>query len=258
MRNALIYILFLTAASLGAIAQDSGDKRKLIVEKPDLIQIARETLNPESRFFFPKLLDKYNRNDTMMTNEEYRYLYLGYMFQEDYDPYRESKYADMTDHLRAKKEHTKAEIDTVRKYAELTLKDNPFDLRQMSFLVHVLKEKQKNMSAKIWEYRLEHLLGAIKSTGTGEEAENAWYVIYPMHEYDMVQLLGYEATNVDYLDPGIDYLTVKPDDETAKRLKDKAAQGFYFNVQVPQAQYALKHPGEGEEFEEAVQEEINE
>lgn len=256
MKKIVVYIFFLSVAVVGAAAQDSSDKRKVVVEKPDLAQIAQETLNPESRYFFPKLLDKYNRNDTMMTNDEYRHLYLGYMFQEDYDPYRESKYAGMTDHLRAKKEHTKEEIDTVRKYAELTLKDNPFDLRQMSFLVHVLKEKQKNMSAKIWEYRLEHLLGAIKSTGTGEDAENAWYVIYPMHEYDMVQLLGYEATDVDYLDPGIDFLTVRPDEETAKRLKDKVSKGFYFNVQVPQAQYALKHPGE-EEMEEVVQEEID-
>ena len=63
---------------------------------------------------------------------------------------------------RMKSSHTKEEIDTIRKYAQLALADNPFDLRQMSFLVHVLKEKRKDMSAKIWEYRLEHLLGAIK------------------------------------------------------------------------------------------------
>lgn len=256
MKKLVFYILFLSMPALVASAQGNDTKRKLVVEKPDLELIAQETLNPESRFFFQKLLEKYNRNDTTMTNEEYRYFYLGYMFQEDYDPYRDSKYANKTDYLRAKKQHTKEEIDTVRKYAELTLKDNPFDLRQMSFLVHVLKEKQKNMSAKIWEYRLEHLLGAIKSTGTGEDADNSWYVIYPMHEYDMVQLLGYEATDADYLDPGIDYLTVKPEEETAKRLKNKVAKGFYFNVQVPQAQYALKHPGEGEALEEAVQEEV--
>ena len=138
--------------------------------------------------------------------------------------------------------HSKEEIDTIRKYAELSLHDNPFDLRQMSFLIHVLKEKRKDMSAKIWEYRLEHLLGAIKSTGTGEDIENAWYVIYPMHEYDMVQLLGYEATDAQFIDPGYDYLSVMPEEETAKRLKDKVAKGFYFNVEVPQSQYELKHP----------------
>ncbi len=237
----------LTAAERAAQARAFENKRKIKVEKPDLEKIREETLNPKSPNYYPKLLQKYWRNDTLMTNEEYRNLYLGYMFQEDYDPYRVSPYSGVTDSLRQKKTHTKEEIDTIRKYAELSLRDNPFDLRQMSFLVHVLKEKEKNMSAKIWEYRLEHLLGAIKSTGTGENIENAWYVIYPAHEYDMVQLLGYEATDVQFFDPGIDYLKVEPEAETAKRLRNKVAEGFYFNVKLPGQQYELKHPEGTEE-----------
>lgn len=224
------------------VDKNAQNKRKISVEKPDLDRIRQETLDPASKFYFPKLMAKYSRNDTTMTNEEYRNFYLGYMFQEDYDPYRTSPYSGLTDDLRLKATHTKEEIDTIRKYAELTLRDNPFDLRQMSFLVHVLKEKRKDMSAKIWEYRLEHLLGAIKSTGTGEDVDNAWYVIYPMHEYDMVQLLGYQATDAQFIDPGIDYLTVTPDEETRRRLRDKVAQGFYFNVVMPQAEYERKHP----------------
>lgn len=240
----------ITAAERAAQTKAAENKRKIKVEKPDLDKIRDETLNPRSKYYYPKLLAKYWRNDTTMTNDEYRNLYLGYMFQEDYDPYRTSPYSGVTDALRGKATHTKEEIDTIRKYAELSLQDNPFDLRQMSFLVHVLKEKEKNMSAKIWEYRLEHLLGAIKSTGTGEDRDNAWYVIYPMHEYDMVQLLGYEATDAQFLDPGIDYLTVKPEPETAKRLRDKVAKGFYFDVVIPGQQYELKHP-EGDEEEAA-------
>ncbi len=253
MKSFLIRILSPFAAlslCLGvypAFAQSAADsqtqnKRKITVEKPDLDKIKSETLDPSSQFYFPKLMAKYSRNDTTMTNDEYRNFYLGYMFQEDYDPYRTSPYSGVTDELRQKATHSKEEIDTIRKYAELSLRDNPFDLRQMSFLVHVLKEKRKNMSAKIWEYRLEHLLGAIKSTGTGEDQENAWYVIYPMHEYDMVQLLGYEATDAEFIEPGYDYLTISPDPETEKRLRDKVAKGFYFNIMVPQEQYVLKHP----------------
>ena len=232
----------ITRAEREARAKAAQNKRKITVEKPDLDKIRTETLDPKSRYYYPRLMEKYSRNDTVMTNDEYRYLYLGYMFQEDYDPYRTSPYSGITDELRMKATHSKEEIDTIRKYAEMSLRDNPFDLRQMSFLVHVLKEKRKDMSAKIWEYRLEHLLGAIKSTGTGEDIENAWYVIYPMHEYDMVQLLGYEATDAEFIEPGYDYLTVSPDPETSKRLRDKVAKGFYFNVEVLQNQYELKHP----------------
>ncbi len=240
--SATAAVMMLSASSV----LSAQNKRKITVAKPDLEEIRTSTLNPQSPYYFPKLMKKYESNDTTMTNEEYRHFYLGYMFQEDFDPYRVSPYASVTDDLRMKATHTKEEIDTIRKYAQLALADNPFDLRQMSFLVHVLKEKRKDMSAKIWEYRLEHLLGAIKSTGTGDSVENAWYVIYPMHEYDMVQLLGYEATDAKFIEPGYDYLTVIPD-ETNKTKRDKSAEGFYFNIIVPQQQYMLKHPEDEEE-----------
>jgi len=255
----LIGAIIITSAAIGQTRPKTGtatteskpkteNKRKIIVEKPNLDEIKNITLDPTSKFYFPKLKRKYEVNDTTMTPEEFRNLYLGYMFQEDFDPYRVSPYSTVTDSFRNKPTHTKEEIDTIIKYAQLALEDNPFDLRQMSFLIHVLKEKRKDMRAKIWEYRLEHLLGAIKSTGTGESVEDAWYVMYPAHEYDMVQLLGYEAIDAQFIDPGYDYLAVQPD-ETDTRKRDKSAKGFYFNVIVPQQQYELKHP---EEIESAT------
>ncbi len=224
-----------------------SSKRQVTVERPDLEAIRVATMDPSNPMYFPKLMKKFNRNDTTMTADEFRHLYLGYMFQEDYDPYRESPYSSVTDVYRNKTSHTKEEIDTIRKYAELTLLDNPFDLRQMSFLVHVLKERRKDMSAKIWEYRLEHLLGAIKSTGTGENEENAWFVIYPAHEYDMVQLMGYHAVDADFIEPGFDYLMVEPEEETARRLRDKVQPGFYFDVRQIHQQYEMKHPEDDDE-----------
>ncbi len=236
-----------------AVKAKKSSKRQVTVERPDLESIRVATLDPSNPMYFPKLMKKFNRNDTTMTADEFRHLYLGYMFQEDYDPYRESPYSSVTDAYRNKTSHTKEEIDTIRKYAELTLLDNPFDLRQMSFLVHVLKERRKDMSAKIWEYRLEHLLGAIKSTGTGENEENAWFVIYPAHEYDMVQLMGYQAVDADFIEPGFDYLIVEPEEETLRRLRDKVQKGFYFDVRQIHQQYELKHPEDGED-DEAVEE----
>lgn len=221
--------------------QSGNTKRKITVEKPDLAAIQQQTLDPNSPFYFPKLKKKYEVNDTTMTPEEFRNFYLGYMFQEDYDPYRQTPFAAKTAELRLKPTHTKEEIDTIIKYTQLALADNPFDLRQMSFLIRVLKERRKDMSAKIWEYRLEHLLGAIKSTGTGADMENAWCVIYPVHEYDMVQLLGYEATDAEFYEPGFDRLLVRPDENDTRR-RDKSATGFYFDVRILQQQYELKHP----------------
>ncbi len=57
----------------------------------------------------------------------------------------------------------------------------------------------------------------------------------------MVQLLGYEAVDAQFIEPGYDYLAVQPDESDTRR-RDKSAKGFYFNVMVPQQQYELKHP----------------
>ena len=53
-----------------------------------------------------------------------------------------------TDDLRAKPTHTREEIDTIIKYAQLTLEDNPLDLRQMSFLIHVLASAAKTCAPR--------------------------------------------------------------------------------------------------------------
>lgn len=226
-----------TSAAAPAVKTES--KRKLKVAKPDLEQIRQITQDPTNRFYFPKLKKKYEINDTVMSPEEFRYFYLGYMFQEDFDPYRTSPYAKVSEELLQKSSHTKQELDTIIKYTQLSLDDNPFDLRQMSLLIHALKQQKKNMRAKIWEYRLENILGAIKSTGTGDSVENAWYVVYPSHEYDMVQVLGYEPVDVQFIDPGYDYLLVEPADG---RRRSNSPKGFYFNVITPQQQYELKYP----------------
>lgn len=287
MRVGICVILLLTAipsvaATSAATASDRKSSKKIKVEKPDFQKIAKETSDPHSKFYFPTLIKHFNRNDTSMTHEEYRNLYLGYLFQEDYDPYRTSPYNAMSDSLllvvKSHKERLTAVTDSLNKLikankisgheaekqkervntvykrklrelataTELSLKDNPFDLRQMSVLVHASQEMGNIMKAKIWEYRLEHILGAIKSTGNGETQEDAFYVIYPMHEYNMIQLLGYEPVSVDFPADGLDYISVRPDAEV-KRRGTRSAKGFYFNVGPMTEQYELKHPDATEE-----------
>lgn len=262
------------AALLLCLALPAAAQRKLKKSKPDLNEIKATTLDPESPYYFPRLVKIYNLNDTTMTPEQYRHYYLGYMFQEDYDPYRESQYAERTDSLLqlnreavakndstlkalvAKKE-SPFELDVLNrelqlaslkdrreivKNADLALKDNPFDLNTIYLLNHVLKDMKKDMSAKIWDYRLENLLGAILSTGTGLDKENAFYVISPGHEYVVLELMGYRpvAYSDEYFNEGYDYIEVESIDPRRKRAD--TPKGFFFNVQEPLRQYSIKYP----------------
>ena len=146
----------------------------------------------------------------------------------------------ITDSLSFLPKHTKNDCDTIIKYAELSLEDNPFDLKQMSFLIYALKEKRKDMRAKIWQYRLENILGAIKSTGTGEDIDNAWYVNSPAHEYALINAMNFTATGYKEAAPGIDYISVERTESKPGRRKDKTPEGFFFNVKNLQEEYDRK------------------
>lgn len=278
MKKYLRTIICLLAALAIAAPQASAIK-KLKKEKPDLEKIRQETLDPQSPYYFPTLRNKYLTNDTLMSPEEYRNYYLGYMFQEDYDPYRESVYAERTDSLlqlnreknarndstlramAARKEspyelhHLNDELKSaslkerreIVKLADLALKDNPFDLNTMWLFQLVLKDMNKTMMAKIWDYRLANLLGAIISTGTGLDKENAFYVTSPEHEYAVLEMMGYRPLEyVDtYFPEGYDYITVEPIDPARKN--SSTPKGFFFNVKKPLEEYARKHPDETEQ-----------
>ena len=83
----LISIIFSLFLITGASAQINKLKR----EKPDLEKIRMETLDTKSPYYYPRLMQEFQRNDTLMKIDKYRHLYLGYIFQEDYNPYRSSQ-----------------------------------------------------------------------------------------------------------------------------------------------------------------------
>lgn len=263
----LIALLICMVMPLSLSAQ-----KKLKVEKPDLEKIRTETLSPSSPFYYPRLQKLYDANDTTMTPEQFRYFYLGAMFQEDYNPYRKSDFSDRTDSLlnlnrvavarrdstitrlkNAKlgqfeltRRYNEASLTTLREQreivgiAEAALKDNPFDLQSMYMLSRLYRDMSKNMSARIWDYRLENLLGVIISSGSGVDEDNPFYVISPDHEYFLLEVLGYDVNDYEYREPGFDYLFVSPTDPS--RVNSKTPKGFYFDVRPLITEYEKKYP----------------
>ena len=225
-----IFTILATSLSMSVFA---ADKEKFKPEKIDMDSVRAHVTDPASPYFYKRLWRKFESNDTNMSMQEYRHLYYGYVFQEDYNPYRMSEFANKIQPLYYKQTHTPAECDTIIKYAELSLADNPFDLNQMKFFIYALKEKKKFARASIWQYRLNHLVEAILSTGTGLKKDNPWVVISPVHEYNIVNFMGLIATDHQELENNIDYIIVKPVDK-------KTPEGFYFDVSNVLKVYNMK------------------
>lgn len=217
----ILAIILLAVTATATVSLTAADK-KFKPEKPDMEEIRKAVGDPTSHYYYKRLWQKFVSNDTDMTMQDYRHFYLGYVFQEDYNPYRISEFANKIQPLYYKQSHTPAECDTIIKYAELSLADNPFDLNQMQFFIYALKTKKKFARAAIWQYRLNHILEAILSTGLGKK-DNPWVVISPVHEYNIVNFMGLVATDHQELGDSIDYIIVDKKDS-------KGPDGYYFDV----------------------------
>ena len=180
-------------------------------------------------------MEMYQRNDTVMTLPQFRYLYLGTVFQEDYNPYRHTETDAKLQDLYQQHSHTRAQLDTIITHAETALADDPFDLNQMSYLIYALDKRGKVNKAAIWQYRLNHLLEAIVSTGTGVDTDNAWFVINPRHEYNIINFLGNVATGQQYVEPYFDYISISSQNA-------KSPEGYFFNIKNLLEEYYRKFP----------------
>lgn len=210
---------------------------------PLIEDIEQEVNNPQSGYYYPRLVEKYNSNDTTMTDVEYYYYYLGYTYQEDYNPYRTSEYAHQIDHLyKQNKALSVAEYENLVLFAKQTLNDDPFDLRQINILIYALKGLNRHNDAKVWQYRLDHLIDAILATGDGKTPETAWHVIYPTHEYIILNCLGMKGVEFVFVEPYYDYIEAE---KNALKI-----EGFYFNVERILEVYDAKYcHEEGNELE---------
>ena len=230
-------ILLLLAIILGSTAY-SQVLPQLKREKPDIEKIKQAINDRTSPYYYPRLMEEYRRNDTLMKIDKFRHLYLGYMFQEDYTPYRSGEHP-----LRFTRKDsndgklTRQECDSVIAYAERALDDNPFNLQEMVLLINALREKGKTNLASIWQYKLNYILMAIVSTGTGLDEENAWYVIEPQHEYVLLNMMNYTVDDHVFYDPCYEFITVRDRD-------GKTAGGYYFNIGNLLEEYYRKHPDE--------------
>ncbi len=235
MTRYIFLAISLLTLSLTASAQTNYDKIRR--EKPDFEKIRTEINDRNSVYYYPRLMKEFQQNDTIMKLDKYRYLYLGYAMQEDYKPYRSPSVSNASAIDIQKARLTNEECDEVIRLANLALEDNPLDLQQMAVLIAALKQRRHETLAKIWQYKLNYILMAIVSTGTGLDEDNAWYVIEPQHEYMLLNSMGYTITNHLFYEPCYEYLTVK--DPSGSN-----AGGYYFNIRQILEEYYRKFPEE--------------
>ncbi|MEP2668639.1 MAG: DUF4919 domain-containing protein [Cyclobacteriaceae bacterium] len=189
--------------------------------KPNYDLIRRETQDSTSGFFYPKLLSRLVAFDTTLTNEDYRHLYYGYIYQEDYKPYWSSPYEKKLLKYYQSERVKDKDHDEIIELATLSISEFPFDLRQMNYLGYIYHLKGDEDMAKKLSYRFHATIGAIMSSGDGETCRTGFHVISTSHEYVILNLFRFQFERQSYSD-GCDYLSLIKD--------ERDIEGIYFDV----------------------------
>ncbi len=160
---------------------------------PNYNLIEREIKNPDSEFYYEKLLQRYRDHDTTLTQEEYRHLYYGYVFSDSYEPYWQCAYIDTLSTLYSGKDLTQRDCDILLKYASMCYDEFPFDLKQIKMIAYTYHLNGQEDEANLWSNKARSIIGAILSTGNGDK-NNAWHVIAKSHEYEVIRSFGLSPT----------------------------------------------------------------
>lgn len=241
MRIKTIFFTLTAIITLAFFTVEAAAQNKFEHKKVDFDMIQYETLNNSSPYYYQKLVKSFNSNDTIMNFEAYRYLYYGFLFQEDYNPFRSNEFEGKSEveKLYYEQNLTRDDCNKIENYAVQALNDNMFDIDQITYYIYALKQKKKFARAAVRQHRLEKLIEAIMSSGYGTK-EDPWVVIFPEHEYTLINFLGYVAVDHQELPGGIDYIKAYHENDKRK-TKD-----FYFDVSRMLKEAARKFP---EDFE---------
>lgn len=191
-----------------------------VARKPDYNQIQQGITDKNSQYYYPNLLKRMLEFDQTLTQADYRHLYYGYIFQEEYQP--ELAYND--DKLQkyynrdADIPYSESEIQELIALTGEAIKYNPFDLRALTMYNYGYYLKgDTQFSEKIVD-RILGALDAIVSSGNGQDCETGYHVISISHQSVLTDYYKLEVSSHTKLDDKCDLLTFEPNESKIEAI----------------------------------------
>ncbi|WP_299768423.1 DUF4919 domain-containing protein [uncultured Dokdonia sp.] len=191
-------------------------------EKPNYKKIEKNIKKKKSNLFYESLMNRFQNADSTMTLEEKRHLYYGYRFDENYSPYSRSDYGDSLRVVLQKEKLDSIDFIKVVDFTDKMLLDNPFDLNAINYQLYSLEQMGNKTTFNKKVTQLKAIVDALMSSGNGTSKKEAFYVIYTSHEYDLLNILGFQFGGSQSLIEHYDYLTLAEN--------EAKIEGLYFDV----------------------------
>lgn len=166
---------------------------------------------------YDELLTQF-QNGEALTLDDYRLLYFGYTFQDNYKPYEPNPLNQEISDAMAdgfSDENTVKLIDLSKKYLE----QDPFSLKINNYLQNFIKNSQDDLTdlSRNLMFQYNGIIGAILSSGDGKTLETAYAVNHPSDEYMVLRFLKLKPLSSNF-DATSDIFEVEDENGTKSQV----------------------------------------
>lgn len=143
----------------------------------DLEKIKLATQDTNSEKFYPKLVTRFEQDDSTLTIDDYQHFYYGFAFQENFNPLISK--IDSVNKL-----FQRNEFNQIIRLCDTLLSKNPTSLTALlSKQIAIREIHGEKESYKTHKRKLDNLINAILHTGNGLNTETAYYITNVFDEY---------------------------------------------------------------------------
>ena len=191
------------------------------ISKINFNVISEAVKAPKSRYHYPKLFDRYKRNDTTLSKVDYKYLYYGQAALPGYRPYgKDPRKQELLTALQLN-DHKKALT-----LGKAILADKPFEINTIFGMVAAYSQMKNDKEARLWDFKFRRLVDTIFDSGNGRTKETAYVVTDSGDEFIVTGILGLDVAKQTVVDNKYDLLEiVYPNELNIKQI--------YFNIEKP-------------------------
>lgn len=195
------------------------------VRVPDEDDILHQTLSASSPYYYTNLMLKYRNGAEKLTDDEYFYLYYGYLYQEAYRPFTENRALDEMLLIMSGIDiemPTVAQLESLIERGLEAMELDPFNPKVLNMLAYAYGALDDPQREQLYFDHLNGVLRTIESSGTGLKESSPWHILMFSHAYDLLASKGYEYGQSKIISRNVEYVPL------TKRSDDRV-KGFYFD-----------------------------
>jgi len=193
----------------------------------DFDAIKAQTTDVNSIFYYPKLMDRFQNNDSTLKLTDYQYIYYGFIFDSRYNPLDINPLEDSL-----AKSYKSGQYEKSLLFAKQILESDPVNVEIIFTLSYIYKKMGNSDLATKISKKARKIIATIVQSGDGQTLETGLVVINQRDEYQVANELKLQrSTNlitgncnfVRYLSPNTFDI-----------------ESLYFNIEKP-LQYEREH-----------------